>query len=75
MTQINSKSIKTILQEVLDKFGNFLKEMVKNILQQLMEKKIDQQIGVLSHKRDNNKRKTNRNDYKPRSFNIRLSSL
>ena len=30
MTQLNSKSIDTILQEALSKDGDFLKEMVKN---------------------------------------------
>jgi len=55
MTQLNSKSIKTILQEALSKDGDFLKEMVKNIIQQLMEEERDQQVGVLSHQRDNSK--------------------
>jgi len=75
MTQLNSKSIKTILQEALTKDGDFLKEMVKSIIQQLMEEERDQQVGVLSHKRDNTKRKANRNGYKPRSFNTRVGRL
>jgi transposase-like protein len=40
-----------------------------------MEEERDQQVGVLSHKRDNTKRKANRNGYKPRSFNTRLGSF
>jgi transposase-like protein len=32
-------------------------------------------VGVLSHQRDNAKRKANRNGYKPRSFNARVGSL
>ena len=75
MTQLNSKSIMSILQEELNKDGYFLKEMVKNIMQQLMEEERDTQVGVLSHQRDNTKRKTNRNGYKPRSFNTRVGSL
>jgi len=75
MTQLNSKSIKLILQEALDKDGDFLKEMVKNIMQQLMEEERDQQVGVLSHKRDHTKRKANRNGYKTRSFNTRVGNL
>ena len=75
MTQLNSNSIKAILQEELDKDGDFLKQMVKNIMQKLMEEERNQQVGVLSHQRDNTKRKANRNGYKPRSFNTRVGSL
>ncbi len=75
MTQLNSKSIKSILQEALSKDGDFLKEMVKSIMQQLMEEERDQQVGVLSHQRDHTKRKANRNGYKPRSLNTRVGSL
>ena len=75
MTQLNSKPIKTILQEALDEDGDFLKEIVGRILQELMEEERDQQVGVLSHERDNTKRKANRNGYKPRSFNTRVGSL
>ena len=56
MTQLNSKSSKTILQEALIKDGVFLKEMEKSIIQQLMEEERDVQVGVLSHKRDNKKK-------------------
>jgi putative transposase len=75
MTQLNSKSIKTILQEALTKDGDFLKEMVRMLLQEMMEEERDTQVGVLSHKRDNTRRKANRNGYKPRSFNTRVGSL
>lgn len=75
MTQLNNKSIKTILQKALSKDGDFLKEIVKNIMPQLMEEERDQQIGVLSHERDNTKRKGKRNGYKPRFFNTQLGSL
>ncbi len=33
MTQLHSKSIQTILQEALNKDGDFLKEIVRRILQ------------------------------------------
>ncbi len=75
MTQLNSNSIKTILQEELGKDGDFLKEMVRSIMPEVMEEERDAQVGVLSHKRDNTKRKANRNGYKPRSFNTRVGSL
>ncbi|HBY56913.1 MAG TPA: IS256 family transposase [Candidatus Atribacteria bacterium] len=75
MTQLNNKSIQAILQEELDRDGDFLKEVVRRIMQQLMEEERDQQVGVLSHQRDNNKRKANRNGYKPRSFNTRVGKL
>jgi len=75
MTQLNSKSIHAILQEVLEKDGDFLKEILGRILQELMEEERNQQVGVLSHERDNTKRKANRNGYKPRSFNTRVGNL
>jgi len=75
MTQLNSKSIKTILQEALSKDGDFLKEMVRMLLQEIMEEERDTQVGVLSHKRDNTKRKANRNGYKSRSLNTRVGRL
>ena len=75
MTQLNSKSIHAILQEVLEKDGDFLKEILGRILQELMEEERNQQVGVLSHERDNTKRKANRNGYKNRSFNTRVGNL
>ncbi len=75
MTQLNSKSIKTILQEALSKDGDFLKEMVRMLLQEMMEEERDQQVGVLSYQRDHTKRKANRNGYKPRSLNTRVGRL
>jgi len=46
MTQLNSKSIQAILQEVLEKDGDFLKEILGRILQELMEEERNQQVGV-----------------------------
>jgi len=63
MTQLNSKSIKTILQEAITKDGDFLKEMVRMLLQEIMGEERDTQVGVLSHKRDDTKRKAIRNGY------------
>jgi len=40
-----------------------------------MEEERDQQVGVLSHQRDDMKRKANRNGYKTRSFNTRVGHL
>ena len=75
MTQVNSKSIQEILQEALKKDGDFLKEILRRVLQQVMEEERDRQVGVLSHERDDMKRKANRNGYKPRSFNTRVGNL
>jgi transposase-like protein len=75
MTQSNTNSIMSILQEELNRDGDFLKEMVKSIIQQLMEEERDTQVGVLPHQRDHTKRKANRNGYKPRSFHTRVGRL
>lgn len=75
MIQLNGKSIQRIMQEALDKDGDFLKEIVSRIIQQVMEKERDQQVGVLYHKRDDTKRKANRNSYKSRSFHTRVGNL
>ena len=75
MTQLNTNSIMSVLQEELNKDGDFLKEMVKIIMQQLMEEERYRQVGVLSHQRDNTNRKANRNGYKPRSLNTRVGNL
>ncbi len=75
MTQLNSKSIKIFLQEVLSKDGNFLKKIVKMLLPEIREEERDAQVGVLSQQRDHTKRKTNRNGYKPRSLHTRVGSL
>jgi transposase-like protein len=44
-------------------------------MQETMEEERDEQVGVLSHQRDNTKRKASRNGYKPRSFNTRVGAL
>ena len=75
MTQSNNNSIQAILQEAPKKDEDFMKEIVKRTLQQLMEEERDRQVGVLSHQRDDTKRKVNRNGYKPRSFNTRVGHL
>ena len=42
MTQTNSKSIQSILQEALSKEGDFLKEVIRMLLQELMEEERNQ---------------------------------
>ena len=49
--------------------------MVGMLLQEMVEEERDTQVGVLSHQRDNTKRRTNRNSYKPKSFNTRAGYL
>jgi len=46
-----------------------------HFLVEIYKEERDAQVGVLSHKRDNTKRKANRNGYKSRSFNTRVGSL
>ena len=75
MTQQNSNKIQEILQEALRKDEDFMKEILRKTLQQLMEEERDQQIGVLSHERDSQKRKASRNGYKSRTFNTRVGHL
>ena len=59
MTQLNSNSIKSILQEELSRDGDFLKKMVRILLQEMMEEERDTQVGVLSRHRSNTKRRAN----------------
>ena len=46
MAQLNSRTIKEILQETLRTYGDSLKRVVKIIIQ-------DQQVDILSYERDN----------------------
>jgi len=45
------------------------------LLQEMMEEERDTQVGVLSHIRDDTKRRANRNDCKPLSFNTIVGSF
>lgn len=75
MTQINDKGFKEILQEAIEEDGDFMKELLRFMLQQLLEYERDEQIGVDKYERDNNERKCSRNGYKERSLNTRLGKI
>ena len=44
MTQLNSTSLKGILQETQEKDEYFIKELVRRLLQELMEKERNEQV-------------------------------
>lgn len=79
MTPLNNNSIKTILQEVLTKDGDSLKQMVKSIMQEGSTKKREQQVRVLSPQRDNKLRgftsPTPLFENYPRSEKVQLASI
>lgn len=75
MTQINDKAFKEILQEAIEEDGDFMKELLKFMLQQILEHERDKQIGVDKYERDDNERKGSRNGYKERGLNTRLGKM
>jgi len=75
MTQKQDTTVKEILQAAINKDNDFLKAIISEVLQELLEFERDQQIGVGKYQRDNKHRKGNRNGYKPRSLNTRLGKL
>jgi transposase-like protein len=75
VTQINNKEISEILQEAIEEDGDFMKDLLSFMLQQLLEYERDRQIGVDKYKRDDNERKGSRNGYKGRALNTRLGKL
>lgn len=52
-----------------------MKELLKFMLQQILEHERDNQIGVLKYERDEEKREGTRNRYKERSLNTRLGKM
>lgn len=75
MTQINNKEISEILQEAIDEDGDFMKDLLSFMLQQLLEHERDKQIGVDKYERDESERKGSRNGYKERALNTRLGKV
>jgi len=85
MTQVNNKAFKEIMQEAIEEDGDFMKELLSFMLQQVMEYERDNQTGVLKYERDEEKRKGSRNGYmehycivlpyKDRSLNTRLGRM
>lgn len=75
MTQINNKSFKEILQGAIKEDGDFMKGLLRFMLQQVMEYERDNQTRVLKYERDEGRRKGSRNGYKDRSLNTRLGRM
>jgi len=75
VTQIDDKGFKEILQEAIEKDGDFMKDLLSVMLQQLLEHERDKQIGVDKYERDDNQREGSRNGYKERTLNTRLGKL
>lgn len=75
MNRKQNKQLKEILQEAISEDGDFVKELVRKILQELLEEERDLQIGVGKYVRDDSQRYGSRNGYKPRSLNTRVGKL
>lgn len=75
MTQINDKGFKEILQEVIEEDGDFMRELLGFMLQQLSEHERDKQIGVDKYERNNEERNGSRNGYKERNLNTRVGKI
>jgi transposase-like protein len=75
MTQLNSTSLREIFQETLKEDKDFIKELLRRLLQEFMEKERDEQVGVAQYVRDKSIRKATRNGYKSRSLNTRVGNL
>jgi hypothetical protein len=48
MTQLNSTSLREIFQEALKEDKDFIKELLRRLLQEFMEEERNQQVGVSS---------------------------
>jgi len=75
VTQIDDKGFKEILQEAIEEDGDFMKDLLSFMLQQLLEHERDKQIGVDKYERDDNEREGSRNGYKERTLNTRLGKV
>jgi len=72
MTQSNVSKNYEIFQAALEKDSDFLKELLKVTVQEILEDERNAQIGVGDHVRDDTKRQGNRNGYKPRRLKTRV---
>jgi len=64
-----------MFQEALKEDKDFIKELLRRLLQEFMEEERDEQVGVASYTRDKSVRKATRNGYKSRSLNTRVGNL
>jgi len=46
ITQLNSTSLREVFQEALKKDKDFIKELLRRLLQEFMEEERDKQVGV-----------------------------
>jgi len=75
VAQIDDKGFKEILQEAIERDGDFMKDLLSFMLQQLLEHERDNQIGVDKYERDDKQREGSRNGYKERTLNTILGKL
>ncbi|MEA3507140.1 MAG: transposase, partial [Elusimicrobiota bacterium] len=75
MTQLNGTELRELLQEAVAKDGDFVKEVLGEVLQEFLEMERDSQIGVDKHERDDENRFGTRNGYKDRQLNTRVGTL
>lgn len=75
MTQVNGTELRELLQEAIAKDGDFVKEVLGEVLQEFLEMERDNQIGVEKHERDDDNRLGTRNGYKDRQLNTRVGTL
>ena len=75
MTQVNNTEIKEIYQDAVKKDSDFMKKLLKYMLQVVLEEERDEQISVKEYIRDEKQRKGSRNGYKKRTLNTRLGKL
>ncbi len=75
MTRLNSTSLREIFQEALKEDKDFIKELLRRLLQEFMEEERNQQVRVSSYVRDKSIRKATHNGYKSRSLNTRVGNL
>lgn len=74
MAKTNGKGKSELVQAVLTDDPNFLRLMVENMIQDLLELEMNQHIGAEWYQRSG-KRKGHRNGYKPRTLRTRVGTL
>ena len=74
MTQDHRKTSTQIAQEALLDDPSFLKEIVEQVLQELLEAEMTEHVGAAPYERTT-ERTGQRNGYKPRSLRTRVGTL
>jgi transposase-like protein len=74
MAKTNSKGKKQLVQEVLTDDPNYLRQILEEHLQDILEMEMASHIGAAPYERSSN-RKGRRNGYKPRMLRTRVGTL